>query len=190
MALLIIVGKSGVGKNAVTDRLQRDYGYTRILTFTDRPIRPKEHDGVDYHFVSPEVFTDMMNNNEFFETTEYTVADSNRPWRYGTLKNIFENNNSKSVIILNPKGIEVIQREIPKDKYCVCYLAADDKTIRSRLLHRGDNPNEAKRRILADNVDFENLKSDITIFNSWNDDLDKVTRDVAQFFDFWRCGKE
>jgi guanylate kinase len=50
------------------------------VSYTTRPMRPGEVDGVDYHFVDLEKFREMVANNEFLEWAH--VFDH----RYGTPK--------------------------------------------------------------------------------------------------------
>lgn len=66
--LLVLSGPSGVGKDLLLTRLReagRPYHFT--VTATTRPIRSGEHDGVDYHFVSKQVFEAMIANDELLE---------------------------------------------------------------------------------------------------------------------------
>ena len=66
--LIVLSGPSGAGKDALLNRL-RETGYPIqfITTVTTRPRRPQETDGVDYHFVSPERFQEMVKGNELLE---------------------------------------------------------------------------------------------------------------------------
>jgi guanylate kinase len=66
--LIVLSGPSGAGKDALLNRL-RETGYPVkfITTVTTRPRRAQETDGVDYHFVSPERFQEMVKGNELLE---------------------------------------------------------------------------------------------------------------------------
>jgi guanylate kinase len=64
----VLSGPSGVGKDAVLNYLKNsDCGLNFVITTTTRPRRPNEKDGVDYHFVTKEVFRKMRDNNELLE---------------------------------------------------------------------------------------------------------------------------
>ena len=69
MPLLIVVsGPSGVGKDATWKRMQeRQTPFHFLVTNTTRPKRPNEVEGVDYHFVTEELFNAMLDRNEFLE---------------------------------------------------------------------------------------------------------------------------
>ena len=67
--LVVISGPSGVGKDAVLSRLKKTESRMQfIITMTTRTRRPKEIDGVDYRFVSNEVFESLREKNELLES--------------------------------------------------------------------------------------------------------------------------
>lgn len=66
--LIVLSGPSGAGKDALLTRMkQSGYPLQYITTITTRPQRAGERDKVDYHFVSPEKFQEMLQNNELLE---------------------------------------------------------------------------------------------------------------------------
>lgn len=82
-SLLILAGPSGTGKTTLCERMVERYapGLRRVVTATTRAPRPGERDGVDYHFLSPEAFTTLVEQGGFYEWA--WVHGKNR---YGTLK--------------------------------------------------------------------------------------------------------
>lgn len=66
--LIVLSGPSGVGKDAVLNRMKGSgYPLAYITTLTTRPRRPAEKNKVDYHFVSMKKFQEMIQNNELLE---------------------------------------------------------------------------------------------------------------------------
>jgi len=66
--LVIISGPSGAGKDSVVKRMRElNYPFHFVVTTTDRPPRPGEVNGLDYHFVSTAAFDKMIANDELFE---------------------------------------------------------------------------------------------------------------------------
>lgn len=64
----MITGPSGVGKTTAAKRLlARRPTLRRLVTYTTRPMRPGERDGVDYHFTSESEFKRMIDAGELFE---------------------------------------------------------------------------------------------------------------------------
>jgi guanylate kinase len=67
--LIVLSGPSGVGKDAVLDRLKESsYPLNYVVTVTTRPRRDNEQDMVDYHFISTDEYRDMLAMNELLES--------------------------------------------------------------------------------------------------------------------------
>ena len=68
--LVVVSGPSGVGKDAVLSSLRGRSGgrpWHFAVTATTRPRRSSETDGVDYIFIDPEQFQQMVHQGEFLE---------------------------------------------------------------------------------------------------------------------------
>ena len=70
-SLFVVSAPSGTGKTTAVDALvARVPGLERSRSYTSRPPRPSERDGVDYHFVDRERFESMRDAEEFLEWAE------------------------------------------------------------------------------------------------------------------------
>ncbi len=77
----VVSGPSGAGKNTAIARLLTQVpGLAYSVSHTTRAARPRERDGVDYHFVSNEDFQRMVKAGQFVEHVVY-LGD-----QYGTSK--------------------------------------------------------------------------------------------------------
>jgi len=66
--LFVVAAPSGGGKTSLTRALlEKDRGIRLSVSYTTRPARPGEQDGVDYHFVSTERFMALRDAGEFLE---------------------------------------------------------------------------------------------------------------------------
>jgi guanylate kinase len=66
--LLVLSGPSGVGKDAVLQGMKaRGLPFYWVVTVTTRKHRLKEQEGVDYHFLSTEMFDRMRESGELLE---------------------------------------------------------------------------------------------------------------------------
>ncbi len=78
--LLIVSGPSGSGKTTLCRRAEAAGLTSYSISCTTRQPRPGEQDGVDYHFLTPEVFAAKVAAGEFLE---HATVHGNS---YGTLK--------------------------------------------------------------------------------------------------------
>lgn len=66
---LVISGPSGVGKGTLYNLLFQRHPdtFTLSVSHTTRGPRPGEQDGVHYHYVTKEAFTDLVSKDGFVE---------------------------------------------------------------------------------------------------------------------------
>ena len=177
--LIALCGKSGVGKTVLAAKLS-DYGYTKVVTDTTRPMREGEEHGVDYYFDDLDTWKEYEEEGEFLEKTSYTVANG-ETWHYGTTKGQLNDalgGDNKAVIILNPDGIRAFKgQNIPM---VVFQITSDETVILSRLMARGDSRKEIKRRMRADDADFAAFDKyvDYMIENRKDTDLDDLAQSI------------
>jgi len=69
--LFVVSAPSGTGKTTVVDEVvARTPGVRRSRSFTSRPARPGETDGIAYHFVTRARFEAMVTGDQFLEWAE------------------------------------------------------------------------------------------------------------------------
>lgn len=79
--MFILSSPSGAGKTTLSRMLlEKDSEIRLSVSATTRPPRPNEVDGVHYHFVTPERFQAMIDEDDFYEWAEVFGH------RYGTPK--------------------------------------------------------------------------------------------------------
>ena len=67
-SLIIISGTTCAGKGTVIKHLlERNKNLYLSISYTSRPKRPNETNGVDYFFVTPEEFQEKIDHNDFLE---------------------------------------------------------------------------------------------------------------------------
>lgn len=186
---IIITGPMASGKTTLAKYLEKEYGFTRIITYTTRPMRDGEQNGVDYWFVDDNTFDTMEKSNAFAETQSYN-ADFGF-CRYGSVWNDYISDGLK-VIVLDPMGaMEVINRyydgmknqlNLGFEKPFLVWLDLPDDITVKRAIQRGDSPSEVYRRNADDRKKFPVLKFgsyfDIRIRNEYTiEELAKLVVD-------------
>lgn len=151
--MIVLIGESASGKTTLANMFVEKYpGCKKIVTYTTRPKREREIDGVDYHFVSEEKFKELVKNDFFVEYAQY------RNWSYGTAKeDCLKNDNS--IIILTPSGLRNLKK-ISNDLVSV-YVYVDRRSRLINILLRGDDIDEAYRRNLSDVGQFDGVINEV-----------------------------
>lgn len=103
--MILLAGKTCSGKSTIVKELLK-IGMKDVVTYTTRPPRKNEVDGVSYHFISSKEFLEKEKQGFFAETTSYNVA-SGETWYYGSA---LEDLTDDKVIIVNPHGLKQIQK--------------------------------------------------------------------------------
>ena len=155
--MLILSSPSGVGKTTLTKKIQQKYPNFKIsVSHTTRSPRSNEVNGVDYHFVSIEQFSDLIKKNEFYE---YAKIFENY---YGTLKkNVDQTILTHDIIFdIDWQGTKQLSK-FKNLKLIKIFLVTENKNeLKKRLIKRDQNTEEEiKKR-------FDSFKNDV---KHWTD---------------------
>jgi len=150
---IILVGKMASGKDWLKHKLIEKLDVKPEISYTSRPMREGEVEGITYNFITKEAFEKMINEDAFYEYTKFV------DWYYGTTYEEFEN---KQIFIMNPEGLSKVKKKDLKNSF-VIYLDIPEELRRERLKNRDMNYDSVERRIIADNKDFEGVYCDYTI---------------------------
>ena len=184
--ILILIGQTASGKTTVKNLLVEKFGFSPIITYTTRPKREGEENGVDYFFITNEDFNARKGYKFFAETTEYD-ADFGY-CQYGSAYHDYVSDGNKRVVILNPDGARQI-KDLAKIagspiKPYVTLISVEQSRLVERALKRGDKPEEINRRLIADSPKFDALRMDgyidATIFVDENTDPEHICKLIME----------
>lgn len=164
--MIVIVGESGGGKSSVAKLLSEKYNFTNVVTYTTRPMRAGEVDGIDYHFVDDRQL-DKMKDSLCLE------ADY-RGWRYGADRNDLT---EETVIVVTPSGLRELKRL--NIDFTSIYINVPRRDRLIQLLNRGDDIEEAYRRSLSDVGQFDGVEDEVDIIIN-NPKYKKSVEDVVK----------
>lgn len=174
--------KVHLGKDTIYKRLLKETSLKPIVSYTTRPMRKGESEGVEYHFVS--TIADMKKCGKIMESRSYNTK--NGIWVYATV-----DDGQVDLSVGSYLTIGTIQSFIEIREYwslVPIYIEVDDGLRLERALGRERSERYPKytemcRRFLADEVDFseENIKSLGIDKRFINIDLESCVREIKEY---------
>jgi guanylate kinase len=151
--LLVLSAPSGAGKTTLAHMLVKEFPQARFsISYTTRPPRGQEQNGVDYHFVDTLTFRQMIERNQFVEWAEV------HGHFYGSSRAIIdEARTSRGIAVfdIDVQGGNAIKRKFP-DAILIFILPPSMEELERRLRARGTDGDEViMRRMLASRAEVE-----------------------------------
>lgn len=147
MKLITITGPSGAGKDTVARMLSEMGGYKVLCSYTTRPKREGEIEGVEHHFVA----TCDVPHDKMLAYTQYGG------YEYWTT---IDQVNDKSIYVIDEDGLKALRKKFPDiEIFSICVSARESTRLRRGVSQeRMDRDNKRKRLPLSffDAVIFNN----------------------------------
>lgn len=133
--VVVVMAPMGSGKGTLIRHAKRAYpDLKETVSCTSRKKRPREVDGVDYHFLTPQEFNDRIAAGDFLEWAEFAGN------KYGTLKNeILPRLGECQVVLLEIElqGVEQLLALLPREHLTIVYIEAGGwEVLKQRALSR------------------------------------------------------
>ena len=162
--LFYIIGKSSTGKDTIYKELyeKKDLKLNPLVMYTTRPIREKEVDGREYHFVDDMVLKQLEQDGKVIEKRAYHTIHG--IWTYFTVDNDkLDLKNQDYLAIGTLESYEKIRTYYGDGKVVPLYIEVEDGLRLERALEREKKQQPPKyeelcRRFLADQVDYSEEK--------------------------------
>jgi guanylate kinase len=176
--LFVIAAPSGAGKTTLVQAITRNNPKLRFsISYTTRPQRRNEADGVDYVFVDKLTFEALRDQGKMLESA--TVFDN----LYGTSREQVEQHLSDDhgvILEIDWQGAHQVRESMPECVTIFILPPSLDELIR-RLTSRGTDSDDVIARRLRDAL------SDMSHWDEFdyvviNDDLDNAVADLEAVF--------
>lgn len=143
---IILVGQSASGKDFIKTEFVKK-GYKESISYTTRPPRPGEVNGINYYYISEAEFVKKIKEDFWYEYDKFNG------WFYGSSKNDML---LCDIFIKTPRGISNLK---PEDRVnsLIIYIDTPEDIRIKRLTERLMSGDSLERRLLADHEDFENF---------------------------------
>jgi len=144
--LFVFSAPSGTGKTTLAKRLCEEVeGLAHSVSYTTRPPREGEIDGVHYHFTNITDFKDMIEQGDFIE---WAVVHNNY---YGTSRQKIEQrlqNGLDTILDIDTQGAAEIKRLLPHS-VLIFIMPPSMEELKRRLYNRGTDSNDIIKMRIA-----------------------------------------
>lgn len=175
--ILLLVGPTGAGKDALKDELMATGRYHHIISHTTRPPRINhgvpEQNGREYHFIDKAIAEQMLDQHEFIEAKMY--SDN----MYGTSVAEIQKAHDEGKVAMTDLEVQGVAeyKALDPNVMAIFLLPPDFQTWQERLQRRyGDVVDAADYRLRLETAlhELEQLLETDFYFGIVNDDL-KIT---------------
>lgn len=186
--IFCVMGKSSTGKDTIYKKILENssLGLERIVTYTTRPIRQGEKNGVEYFFTDEEGYATLRESGKIVEERVYNTIHG--PWRYFTVDDENIKSEANYLMIGTLEAYSGIRRYFGDERVCPIFVTVDDGIRLQRALDREkqqENPKyeELCRRFLADAADFSQEKiNEAGIKDTFvNNDLQQCVDEIIEY---------
>lgn len=183
--LFVISGPSGSGKTTLSSHALKNLNNLRFsVSFTTRPIRNGEVNGVDYFFVDKREFENMISNAQF---AEWAKVHGNL---YGTPIDNIKDANEKGIDILldiDVQGAEQLKQRFPNAIF-IFVVPPSMEVLENRLkMRNSEKKDDISLRLNVVKYEIEQSKEyDYIIIN---DDMNTAGKIIESIIIFERNSK-
>ncbi len=165
--LFVISAPAGTGKSTLVSMLKKNNAeVVQSISCTTRAKRPGEKDGVDYHFLTEEVFREKVAKGEFLEHAEVFGS------LYGTCRSQVEQQLQEGkdvILVIDTQGASRI-RELEMPAVLIFITPPSKEELKRRLEERATEKSQELNQRLAQ-VEKEMAQMAIYDYQVENDEL-------------------
>lgn len=182
--IIVLLGASATGKDTVVKHISEKYGIPIAVSYTTRPMRSNETQGVEYYFISDDEMHEKFKNGEVVEHTSYYIQSEDVSYTYANVTSEFEKGDY-ILTILNPHGLYQFRQSSYKDNLVSIMLNCDDRVRLVRSLNRDENVNvnEVLDRFRRDELDFIERRPKTDYETNTNKPLEEVFDDIDKIIE-------
>ena len=156
--IYLLVGETGAGKDTVANKLCDINNMSKVVSYTTRPIRENETNGVEHYFITKEESDKIKQSNELIAYTKIGEVEY-----YATVEELLK----KDIYIIDPQGVRYFKSK--KDilnKYNISIVTIGIclplEERKNRCMNTRSDYNTAfDKRVESEKWDFIRFRTDI-----------------------------
>ncbi|MBN2460001.1 MAG: guanylate kinase [Candidatus Cloacimonetes bacterium] len=174
--LVILISPSAGGKSSIARKLLADSEkYSYSVSYTTRPVRKDEKNGIHYHFVDKSTFSRLASTGEFLEQAQV------HGHQYATSRQVVCEALQKGrhvVLDIDVQGaLQIMSQDI--DAVTIFILPPSMQILRERLQDRGSDDQDVIR------IRMKTAQRELELIEKFqylviNDDLEQAVLDVKK----------
>lgn len=157
--LILVIGRSGSGKDTLVryaiNALQGSHKIVSVPSYTDRPIRPTETEGVEHTFLTKEQFDEMLTRETKFGYTQ--IGETG--YRYCSTVEMLDRLDGDTIFyVIDPNGYYYCQQFKGRFRMMVMYVMTDSNLREQRANVRNGNNFTWKIRSADEDEQFNDFE--------------------------------
>jgi guanylate kinase len=174
--VVVILGPSGVGKDAIINIIASRSSFTRFPTCTTRKPRPGEINGVHYHFVDEETFTTLWQRGDLLDH----VIITNYHYGLPIEKLGMSLENGQDIIVHLAPGSAFLLKRIILDAILLFIMPPAQEEIIKRMHDKGMREEQIANRLRDDSTTIRSsLPYDFIVVNHDGEEQETAERILA-----------
>ena len=134
--LICIIGRTGSGKDTFGRYINYKYNILPVVSYTTRPMRDSEKDGVEHYFITEEEY-----QSQYKDIKKMAYTEINGYRYFTTYEQINKCKDDKYYYIIDPKGLKYLRENITEEdniELLVIYVRCTDKLRFDRYVSRSE----------------------------------------------------
>lgn len=158
--LILVIGRSGAGKDtivrAATEALKDSHKIVSVPSYTDRPIRSTETEGVEHTFLTKTQFDELLERETIFAYTK--IGETG--YRYCSTIEMLERLDGDTIFyIIDPNGYYYCSKFKNKFNMRVVYVRTNGSIREQRANARNGNDFVWKKRSADEDEQFTRFEA-------------------------------
>lgn len=174
---LLIVGVTAAGKDTVTQEIIQNNNWSRVISHTNRQLRPGEHNGENYWFVSDADIFKLINSQAFVD-----IKVVHEVKVYGTTIVAYQRvlqSGHKPILVIDIQGAKNIYKYMSPNHRPVFILPPDFSSWVERMEKQGPvDPDERRRRLRSAQAELEEVLNNKRYLLYVNNEVSTAARQI------------